>query len=119
MPNIIEALKTKFELVAISLALLGMMATGVYVYSSQTSQINNHEKKIHEIEDHAEKSEAETDALERIITATVIPAINNHGTELAKYQSRMETLEKNARADHDILIEIRADLKWMRAKIEE
>jgi prophage antirepressor-like protein len=118
MPDIIESLKTKFELVAISLTLAGMMATGVYVYSSQTSQINDHEKKIHLIEARSERHKSEADALERIITATVIPAINSHGEDLLKYESRIETMEKNARADREILLEIRNDLKWMRDKIE-
>lgn len=116
MPDLIQSLKTKFELVIICLTLAGMMATGVYVYSSQTAQINSHEKKIHQIELKADHQDTETRALADVVRATVIPSITAQGKDIHAHHVRLEAMEKSARADREILVEIRNDLKWLRER---
>lgn len=117
MSEIIQSLKTKFELVAVSAALLGMMCTGVYVYSSQTSQLNLHEAKILAIESKGERRDTKAQAMADVIAATVIPAINSQAKELVTHGSRLDAMERNARADREILLEIRNDLKWLRMRV--
>jgi hypothetical protein len=118
MPDIIQSLKTKFELVAVCAALLGMMCTGAYVYSSQTSQLNNHEKQILAIENEARQQTASASALESVMNATIIPSINENKKELVRHETRLKSMEDNARVDRELLIEIRNDLKWMRTKLD-
>lgn len=119
MPDLIQSIKTKIEFVMVSLALLGVVGTGAFVYSKHTSQLETHEQKILAIETRGDNRDTEAQAMASVIEATVIPAINSHSKDLLNHKTRLETMEKNARADREILIEIRNDLKWMRDRIDK
>lgn len=116
MPDIFQSLKTKFELVMICLALIGMMSTGIYVYHDQTSRLNIHETDIDRIKQKDERQDTQAQALADVISSTVIPTLNTQGKDIIGHGTRLDTMERNARADREILIEIRADLKWIKER---
>jgi hypothetical protein len=119
MPDIIQSIRTKIEFVMICLALLGMMSTGIYVYHDQTSRLNMHSADIAGMKDKDKSHEAKSQALSDVISATIIPTLNAQGKDIITHTSRLDSMERNARADREILIEIRNDLKWMRERIDK
>lgn len=118
MADIIQSLKTKFELVMICIALLGMISTGIYVYHDQTSRLNIHELEINGIKRGDIAQDDKAQALSDVMNATVIPTLNAMNKDIHAHHTRLETMEKNARADREILLEIRNDLKWIRERAE-
>lgn len=119
MADIFQSLKTKFELVMICIALLGMISTGIYVYHDQTTRLNTHERDIHNIKNNSLSQEASTQAIKDVMNATIIPSLNSQAQNIVVHGTRLDTMEKNARADREILIEIRNDLKWMVDRINK
>ena len=118
MPDIIQSLKTKFEFVAISLALLGMMSTGVYVYTTQSKTLVDHGLDIVRIEAQQDASSVIAQTLRADIDAKLLPSILSNQKEIVRHETRIEAMEKSARADRELLLEIRNDLKWLRGRQE-
>lgn len=114
MPDIFQSIRTKIEFIMICVALIGMMSTGIYVYHDQTSRLNIHETDIDRIKQKNERQDIHAQALADVIASTVIPTLNAQGKEMIGHSTRIETMEQNARADREILIEIRNDLKWIK-----
>ena len=118
MPTIIQSLKTKFEIVALALGLLGVVAGGVYVYSAQSQTLDRHSLDIREIQARSEASRIIAQAIRSDIDARLLPSIQSTQQDIVRHQTRLDTMEKNARSDREILLEIRNDLKWMRAQAD-
>ena len=118
MPDIIQSLKTKFEFVAISLALLGMMSTGVYVYTTQSKTLVDHGRDIVRIEAQQAAGRVIAQALRADIDSKLLPSILSNQKEILRHKTRLDAMEKSARADRELLIEIRNDLKWMRERLD-
>jgi hypothetical protein len=118
MPAIIQSLKTKFELVAVCLALLGVAAGGVYGWAIQSKTLDGHTLDLVKLEAQQEASKLIAQALRYDIDAKLLPSILRNQEEIVRHHTRLETMEKNARSDREILLEIRNDLKWMRAQAD-
>lgn len=116
MPRIVQSLKTNLELITISLVLMGMIYTGFSVWKDQGSRLDTHEKDIQSTKVYIDRQATNAQALESVITSTVIPAMNAQNKEIIGHGTRLDTMERNARADREILIEIRADLKWIKER---
>lgn len=118
MADIYQSFKTKIELVMVSCAFIGMLATAAYVYRGQTAMLETHQTKLAVLESESARDREKNASLESVMNASVIPAVNANKIALGKHESRIENMEKNSRQDREILIEIRNDLKWMRARQE-